>query len=168
MSGDSRHSRKGLATYRTGWWPSLFVNDDYHLTSKLTLNLGLRWQYTPPPSEKYNNLFAFNFQTGQMERCGTSGIPENCLQKDWLDFAPRIGIAYSPARNWAIRTSYGIFYDRIPGNEWAWNSISPPFLNGYSAVSDPHVPTIDMTQLFPAPAGEGAPIPVGTSLFDQG
>src|SRR5579875_1242391 len=155
-------------TYRTGWWPSLFVNDDYHLTSKLTLNLGLRWQYTPPPSEKYNNLFAFNFQTGQMERCGTSGIPENCLQKNWLDFAPRIGIAYSPARNWAIRTSYGIFYDRIPGNEWAWNSISPPFLNGYSAVSDPNVPTIDMTQLFPAPAGEGAPIPVGTSLFDLG
>ena len=149
-------------TYRNAWWPNIYVNDNFQVTKNLTINVGVRWQFTPPPGEKYDNLFSFNFANGQLIRCGTSGIPGGCLSSHYLDFAPRVGIAYSPAKNWAIRTSYGTFFDRLPGNEWVWNSIGPPFLVGYSASSDPNVPTISIPTLFPA----FSPDLQGSSLFD--
>lgn len=149
-------------TYRNGWWPDLYVNDDFHATRRLTLNLGLRWQYSEPLVEKYNNEFALNFTTGQEQRAGTDGVPRGVLTPQWADFAPRIGFAYSPRESWVIRSSYGIFFDRLPGNEWIWSSIGPPFLVGFSESGDPHVPTISIPGLFPA----FTPNLQGASLFD--
>jgi hypothetical protein len=95
-------------------------------------------------------------------------MPQGCFQRHWLDFAPRFGIAYSPAKDWAVRASYGIFWDRIPGNEWVWSSTYYPSQSSYSAVSDPNVPTINLSTLFPpAPPPGGAPAS-GTSLFNIG
>jgi Carboxypeptidase regulatory-like domain len=149
-------------TYRNAWWPDAYVNDNFQVTRKFTVNLGLRWQFTPPPTEKFNNLFAFNFKTGELQRCGTNGIPAGCLSSHHADFAPRVGLAYALTNNWVIRSSFGLFYDRLPGNEWVWNSIGPPFVVGYSASSDPNVPTINISTLFPA----FTPNLQGSSLFD--
>jgi hypothetical protein len=149
-------------TYRNAWWPNAYINDSFKATRKLTVNLGLRWQFTPPPTEKYGNLFAFDFQNGQLPRCGTNGIRGGCLSSHYADFAPRIGLAYAPRDNWAIRASAGIFFDRLPGNEWVWNSIGRPFLVGYSASSDPNVPTISIPGLFPT----FTPNLTGAALFD--
>ncbi len=149
-------------TYRNAWWPNLYANDNIKVTSKLTLNLGVRWQFTPPPTEKYGNLFSVDFKTGQLLRCGTNGIPGGCLSSHKADFAPRIGFAYALGKSWAIRSSYGTFFDRLPGNEWVWNSIGPPFLVGFAASSDPNIPTVSIPGLFPA----FTPNLEGSSLFD--
>jgi len=137
------------ATYRRAWWPDLYINDDIKATSKLTLNLGVRWQVTPPPPEKYSHLYAFDYQNGTLINCGTGGIPAGCISTHAADFAPRIGIAYALAKNWAVRASGGIFYDRLPGNEWCWNSVGPPFTESYAASSDFYTPTIPIPGLFP-------------------
>lgn len=149
-------------TYRNSWWPDAYVNDNFKVTKNFTLNLGLRWQFTPPPTEKYGNLYSFDFANGQLIRCGTDGVPGGCISSHYLDFAPRVGLAWSPAKNWAIRVSGGTFYDRLPGNEWVWNSVGPPFTVGYSAVSNPNIPTISIPGLFPA----FTPNLQGASLFD--
>ena len=161
-----------LPTYRNAWWPSLYVNDDFHVTSKLTLNYGVSWVYTPPPGEKYDNIYGFSFATDQMIRCGTQingvGMPPGCFDRHHFDFAPRLGIAYSPAKNWAVRASYGVFWDRIPGNEWCWSSTGYPFQSSYNAISDSNVPTIDISRLFPAAAPPGGTPADGTYLFNIG
>ncbi len=159
------------ATYRRAFWPTVYVNDTFHATSKLTVNYGVNWMYTPPPNEKYDNLFAFDFNQGTMVRCGTQlngvGMPQGCMKRNWLDFSPRLGIAYSPAKDWAVRASYGVFWDRIPGNEWLWNSIYWPFQSSYSAIGSAHVPT-SMIGLIPAPGPVGGAPNPGTTLFNLG
>ncbi|HZP02276.1 MAG TPA: TonB-dependent receptor [Terriglobia bacterium] len=138
-----------------GWWPDLYINDDFHATQRLTLNLGIRWQYTQPLREQQNRQATFDFATGQL----LTG--HNPLTSHWADFAPRVGFAYSPHEDWAVRGSYGVFWDRLPGNEWAWENVGPPYTVGYSAVGDPNVPTIPIHGLFPT----FTPNLTGSSLF---
>ena len=136
--------------YRLGWWTDAYVNDDLKVSSKLTLNLGLRWQFTQPLVEKYDNLTTFNYQTGQVIKAGTPGYPRSLLTSRYTDFAPRVGFAYSPATDWAVRGSYGIFYDRLPGNEWSFQTTDPPVESGFSFVGGSTVPSIDLSTLFPS------------------
>ena len=174
LLGDANTVTGGLAnepTYRRAVWPSIYFNDAFHATSKLTVNYGVSWVYTPPPGELYDNLYGFDFNQDAMVRCGTqlNGIemPRGCFDRHHFDFAPRLGLAYSPAKNWAVRGSYGVFWDRIPGNEWVWSSIYYPFQSSYSAVGGPTEP-VGLTGLFPpAPPPGGAPA-AGTSLFNIG
>jgi hypothetical protein len=65
-----------------------------------------------------------------------------------------------------VRASYGIFYDRLPGNDQAWQGISPPLNVGASFVTpDPVVPSINITNLFPTPDLSSG-LPFGQFLFN--
>jgi len=132
------------------------------------LNLGLRYQVQQPLTEKYDNISDFDFATGRQRFAGKNGVPRGLYDTDRNDFAPRIGIAWRPggSENLAIRTSYGVFYDRLPGNDQAWQGISPPLNAGQSFTTpDPVVPSVNIQQLFPAP-DLSSPLSVGTTLFN--
>jgi hypothetical protein len=148
--------------YFNAWWPDLYINDDFRVTPKLTLNAGLRWQFTQPLIEKYNNQGKLDFSTGQILYAGENGQPRNIISPRYADFSPRFGVAYSPRENWAIRASAGVFYDRLPGNETTWGTIFPKFACSYAISSDVFVPTIDVTTLFPT----CTPQTTGEFLFD--
>src|SRR5262249_50700139 len=148
--------------YFNAWWPDLYINDDFRVTPKLTLNAGLRWQYTQPLIEKYNNQGKLDFSTGQILYAGENGQPRNIISPRYADFSPRFGLAYSPRQKWAIRASAGVFYDRLPGNETTWGTIFPKFACSYAISSDVFVPTIDVTTLFPT----CTPQTTGEFLFD--
>ena len=124
-----------------------FIQDDWHVSKKLTLNLGLRISMFGLYTEK-NNL-AFNFDpaaykqaemptvdpnTGALDfapgqsiehlsgivQCGvTVGVPKGCMPGHIWNPAPRIGFAYDPFGDGktAIRAAYGIFYEHTNGNE---------------------------------------------------
>jgi hypothetical protein len=115
---------------------SWFVQDDWKATPRLTFNVGLRWDYQPQGTEKYDRLHNFNpsltdptyGMPGAIEFAGTGAGRDgrrtfypNCLNCTW---GPRIGFAYSlPDSGWlknmTIRGGYGIFYSsRIP-NGWS-------------------------------------------------
>ena len=107
---------------------ALFASDDFKVSTHLTLNLGLRWQMQSGWGVS-NNLFG-NYDSvipdptqyggvypggilfgGQSDKAfgGTIGKLSAIQNGDYKEFAPRIGIAWSPRDKWAIRASYGIF-----------------------------------------------------------
>src|SRR6202167_3282331 len=117
-----------------------YLQDDWHASRRLTLNLGLRMSFFGRYSEE-NNL-AYNFDpsfyvpgasgvdptTGLVTgtpyngwvQCGvTPGSPEGCMTNHWINPAPRVGFAFDPLGDgkWAIRGGYGIFFEHTNGNE---------------------------------------------------
>ena len=100
-------------TYENGY--GLYFQDSYHLTSRVTLNYGLRWDYNGVVAEK-NNLFS-NFiptsaTTGSLVQVGPSGLSK-LYNPDYRNFAPRVSIAWDVfgTAKTVVRGGYGIFFD---------------------------------------------------------
>jgi Carboxypeptidase regulatory-like domain len=117
-----------------------YFQDDWHVTKRLTLNLGVRFSFFGTYKEK-NNL-AWNFDpaafvpgasgvdpaTGLVVGnpyngwvdCGvTPGVPAGCMSNHWWNPAPRVGFAFDPFGDgkWAVRGGYGMFFEHTNGNE---------------------------------------------------
>lgn len=105
-----------------------FVQDDYKLNDRLTLNLGLRYEYFGPPVDSKGRLVNFlpdQFRAGappngivQAEGGQLAGVPttqSTLIPPDKNNFAPRIGFAYRADHDGKIvvRGGYGIYYDRF-------------------------------------------------------
>jgi outer membrane receptor protein involved in Fe transport len=90
---------------------NLYLQDDWRVSSNLTLNLGLRYEYNVPAYDPTNRMSTLDFQTGQVVRLGTNGISRSGIHSDFNNFAPRIGLAWSPVRSFVIRGGYGLYYD---------------------------------------------------------
>ena len=95
----------GATTFPNSSEYGFFVQDDWRATPKLTLNLGLRYDYQaiakPPITNPDPALAAAGFNTGFQP-------------KDKNNFAPRLGVAYSYDPKTVFRAAYGIFYGRTP------------------------------------------------------
>jgi hypothetical protein len=88
-----------------------YVQDDFHVSSKLTLNLGVRWEFATPRWERDNVLSNFNPATNSIVTAKNGGIYDRTLvNPDYRDWAPRIGLAYSLNPKTVIRSGYGISY----------------------------------------------------------
>lgn len=115
---------------------SVFVQDDWKVTTQLTLNLGLRWERFGAPSEDNGQIaqlvnfsgcdWAHDVACVTAARTGPVSRMWNTNNKD---FGPRIGFAYDPfgKGTTAIRGGYGIYYDRIFDNIWSNGAWNPPF-----------------------------------------
>lgn len=103
------------------WDHALFVQDDWKVSRSLTLNLGLRYELFGPPTE----LSGFQGTVDAVSKINTVSQIDNMnvvkqpkfYDRDKNDFAPRFGFAWDPSGKgkFAIRGSYGLFYDRIVG-----------------------------------------------------
>ena len=88
-----------------------FLQDDFKVNSKLTLNLGVRYEYGTPYWEANNKLTNLDPAAGKIIQATDGGINDRALvNPDKNDWAPRIGIAYSLNPKTVIRTGYGISY----------------------------------------------------------
>src|SRR5262249_14993042 len=87
-----------------------YVQDDFRVSSKLTLNLGLRWDLFTRPVEKYNRQSNFNPGTGLIDVADKDNRGPN-VDNFLGSWAPRVGLAYSPdSGKTAFRAAYGISY----------------------------------------------------------
>ncbi|OLC89985.1 MAG: hypothetical protein AUH86_24220 [Acidobacteria bacterium 13_1_40CM_4_58_4] len=115
---------------------SAFIQDDWKVTTKLTLNLGLRWERFGAPSEVHGILAQFTNLAGcdiatDAACIGAARVgPVSRMWKTYnKDFGPRFGFAWDPfgKGKMAVRGGYGIFYDRILDNIWSNGAWNPPF-----------------------------------------
>ncbi len=106
----------------------VFAEDSWKITPKLTLNYGLRWDYSSPVNEKFNRLAGFDIQTGNwyLPRgdvdapstlpAGVVTLPRSTITTPNYDnYGPRLGFAYQIAPKTVIRAGAGIFYDNWAG-----------------------------------------------------
>ena len=94
------------------WEHGLYFQDDYRVTNKLTLNLGLRYEITTPWTEIHNRLANFVPALDNYYVVGTPQVPGSSLyDANYKDFEPRIGLAYQVLPKTLIRAGVGIFYD---------------------------------------------------------
>ena len=90
---------------------SLYIQDDFRVNSKLTLNLGLRWEYATPIWERDNNWTDFDPSSDTLVKATSGSIYNRTLiHPDYKDFGPRLGLAYSVTPKTVIRSGYGISY----------------------------------------------------------
>ncbi len=119
------------ATHFTFWTHNLFLQDDWKVTSELTLNYGLRWEYMGPPKpidQELNHVYGFDFNTGKQLFPSLGQIRPSIVNPDYHDFAPRFGFAYNPkwARSMAFRGGIGIYFDQTQMNETQFITNGPP------------------------------------------
>ena len=145
----------GQPFYLRDRYAGLFAADSWRIQSGLTLNIGLRWEYIMPFWEKYNQLqtiipgrqsVLFPKAPPGLLVPGDPGIPGTISASKANNFAPRLGLAYSPnfdrgvlseifgpSGKSSIRASYGIFYTAFPGLSAGVMYAVPPF--GYNYLS---------------------------------
>jgi hypothetical protein len=97
--------------------------DDFHVTPRLTLNLGLRWEYNGAPYDAKTplsiaDLSANSLTCSPKPNCqyllaGSNGLPRGLFNTGKNDFAPRVGFAWRPlnTEKLVVRSAYGIFWD---------------------------------------------------------
>lgn len=112
-----------------------FVQDDWKVTARFTLNLGLRWERFGAPSEDHGiiaqfiNLGSCSILDPACIAAARVGPVSRMWRTNNHDFGPRIGFAWDPfgTGRMAVRGGYGINYDRIFDNIWSNGAWNPPF-----------------------------------------
>jgi len=103
--GNSRRN-----TYQNSY--ALYLQDNFRLSHRLTVNYGLRWDYYGVIGEK-KNLFSILNSSDDLVQVGTGGGPSSLYPKDFNNFSPRIGLAYDVfgTGKTIVRAGYGFSYD---------------------------------------------------------
>lgn len=116
-----------------------YFQDDFRVTSRITLNLGVRYEYSVPVTEGKNELSVADLSPAsatctpkpgcQFIVAGTQGIPDATYLPDKNNFAPRVGFAWRPldSERFVIRSGYGIYYDQLLLNAQLNARLNPPF-----------------------------------------
>jgi hypothetical protein len=132
----------------------LFLQDDWKVSRRLTLNFGLRHEYTGPLSEKSDRISNFIPSTG-LVRVG-QGL-DTLYERDWNNFAPRFGFAFDPRGNGktVLRGAYGLYYD-APSQDFF---LVQSFPNGNVGTNPvPGLGTFTVNFTGPVPFGPGVDI----------
>ena len=105
------------------WEFFAFVQDKWVVTPKLTVDIGLRWEFYPPATPAHSGGFSQYTPTNNtLIIAGVANNPLDLgLDRHYKDFAPRLGIAYRLSEKTVIRTGFGISYAPFPDNTYAYN-----------------------------------------------
>ncbi len=151
-----------------GWFGGGYFQDQWTVNSQLTINLGVRYEYSAPYIETQNHmanliLDAGNPLYGQFVLAGDKRLPRSLISGDDNNVAPRVGVAWHVpgAGDLVIRSSYGIFYAQDEGTGVTNRMTSNPPFYGYGSQ------TISSDQLNPASGfvlNSGVTIPRPTAI----
>jgi hypothetical protein len=158
---------EGLMHGNTYSW---YVQDTWRASRKLTLNLGVRWDYASPLINDYG-LGTFVLETGQYvwdQKNPITGAPANIptagIPPDRNNFAPRFGAAYQLTPKTVVRAGFGLFYNVFGSNyvqaqqsaRGNWPFAFPQALTGLNTG----VPNVLLPDPFPGPP-TGSTVPLG-------
>ena len=90
---------------------SAFVQDDLKVTDRLTLNLGIRYEYVTPFFSPTNEISIFVPEQNKLLFAGKDGMSRYIVQPDRNNWAPRVGLAYKLRPKTTLRAGFGVFFD---------------------------------------------------------
>ncbi len=144
----------------------VYMNDDWRLRPKFSLNFGIRWDYQSPITELYNRManldVAPGYAAAPQVQAGQSGpysgaLPASLVKPDKNNISPRIGFAWRPVTKGTlvIRGSYGTYYNTSVYNTIANNMAQqPPFATSFNVAATALPSSVPMNQFFSYVAGQ--------------
>jgi hypothetical protein len=142
-----------------------FFDDNWQATSKLTLQMGLRWEYLGPWHEQNNQEGSFDAASGKIAYnvvpsnlppqlqpliINQNGFfPPGILQKDLNNWGPRVGAVYAVNDQTVVRSGFGVYYDNLNLNELQFSRLVPPFYGQYSLQPVKTDLSLNVDTLFP-------------------
>jgi hypothetical protein len=115
-----------------GW----FIQDDFKVSARLTLNMGIRYDIFPGNVEAHDRVSNLNPLQGTVILAGKNGAPRNFLNTDYNNLGPRFGFAYAldPHKNTVMRGGYGISYVNF-NNVLNYAGLNPPYTRAFNLVN---------------------------------
>lgn len=185
LLGDPASATAGITSPTTGTldYHALFFQDDWKLSRKLTLNLGLRWDKEASPTDRFNAFSNFDPSIasplkvpgldlkGGLVYPGVNGRSRALLASSNKDFQPRLGLAYQFDPKTVVRAAYGISF--IPSTQGDYGGSAIGFSSTTAMVASTdggRTPANTITNPYPTglnqPTGNslGALTAVGTNL----
>jgi hypothetical protein len=157
----------------TSWYEAGYVQDDWRVTQRLTLNLGVRYDIDLPRTERYNRFNTFNPSvpsplstvfpglSGGLEFAGVGGNPRTQYDVEWRHLAPRIGLAYKANDKTVVRAAYAHLYG--PSTQQAQGTVGPYGFRSETAWQS-SIDGVRPTNLLSNPFPSGVISPTGSSL----
>jgi len=141
-----------------------YGQDTWRVTSKLTANIGLRWEQVFPETVNANgNGATLNLSNGLMYVFGVGGVSTHGIQNmNWHEFAPRVGVAYQIDKKTVVRAGYGWSYNLGTfGSTFGHNVTQNPPVLSYQQIVNPASTPFD--SVFSLAQGPSAPTSVTVS-----
>ena len=146
------------------WEFFAFGGDKWQVSPKLTVDLGLRWEFYPPATPQFPGGFSnYDPTNNTLVQAGIGGNPSNLGMKTrYHYFAPRVGLAYRLTDKTVIRAGFGMSYTPFPDNTYAYNypvranNFYNNVGNGYAVALLPNGQPATFQQGFPLPV----PVPI--------
>ena len=142
-----------------------FVQDDFRVTPTLTINMGLRYEVSPPLHDNYGEMASIDLSTAPPPQaifnaglqgiyspllfvCGKGGYPSGCAYTNWNNFSPRMGIAWSINSKTVLRVGGGIYYGTQDDNTLLKLAQSLPTTYSQTITNNAYVPGAPIATIF--------------------
>lgn len=116
-AGDIQAGENAVLLALSAKYWALYSQSDWRVNSRLTVNLGLRYDVQPGPSERYNRVSSLSYQgtnpfgaPGTFFFPGLNGNDRSLYQTPWNNWGPRVGLAYRVADDLVVRSGFGVTY----------------------------------------------------------
>jgi hypothetical protein len=170
-AGATQNSFAGIRSIDPGWryfTPAFFVNDDFKVTPRLTVNLGVRYEIPYPRTEARDRYRTFDPDTpnpaaggrrgalvGAGGQGGLNAQYEGLAKPDYSNIGPRVGFAYSLNDKTVVRGGYGLYYAPIAYNDINQGTIGYSTNRGEGPLGDqrPRFFLRNMPPAFPVDPG---------------
>ncbi|MCI0420852.1 MAG: TonB-dependent receptor, partial [Acidobacteria bacterium] len=129
----------------------LFFQDDWKVNQRLTLNLGLRYEFETKQAVKNDIYSRVDLATGRLLVAGRNASRNLDLQNDFVNFSPRLGLAYSVDDKTVLRSGFAIFHSNV----WVNNAGQVPY-PGFVPSRD--FPSLGLGRAQSFPFSQGFPI----------
>jgi outer membrane receptor protein involved in Fe transport len=154
-------NRQALRT----WSANVYAQDDWRVSSRVTINAGLRYEFNAPPVDADDRMVVFDPETNTLVPVGQNGVPRSGLDSDYNNFAPRAGLSWdlTGRGTLVLRAGYGLFYDSGTLIENSALYFNPPYWQlglFFPSETDP----IQIANPFP---GEGFPTAPTVNSIDR-
>ena len=158
-SSSGRDLHAVFPTHRI-WQFFAYVQDKWQVSPKLTIDIGMRWEFYPPmvSSHPIAGYSQYDPSNNTLVLAGVNGNPENLgMVTRYKYFAPRVGFAYRLNEKTVLRAGFGISYQPFPDNTYAHNNYPIAFNNSFTPNTTygpavlPNGQVANLASGFPAP-----------------